>query len=74
MIDLSRNIAADGIGYLYRAAYYMAVGQTELALTFISKAERKIGMKIHIPENKPSRFVAEKILDQYTKLKNSLFR
>lgn len=65
MKKLKNSHYADGIGYLYRAALYMAQGQKELAISFVKTAEEKIGKQIILPKSGNDRYVAEKILDSY---------
>ncbi len=65
MGELKNSQFADGVGYLYRAALYMALGQKKLAVTFLKTAERKIGKRILLPKSEDDKYVAEKILDVY---------
>lgn len=74
------NKLADAIGYLYRTAFYLAKGDSKLALDFLEKAFRNIN-KDHIRFLKPLSekpelikeetkrlYWAEKILDEYKRL------
>ena len=65
MKDIKRSQIADGVGYLYRAAFHMAQGQKKLAESFLKTAEEKLGKKVVLPKNKDDKFIAEKILDEY---------
>lgn len=61
---------SDKIAHLYRAAFYMAKGSSGVALDFLKKSgENFDGLKTKT--EKQRLFWAEKILDQYTKLKFS---
>lgn len=69
------DIKSDGIADLYRAALYLARGADEVALGFLRQAEKKLGQKLierpHILKNRKQQLIwAEKILDQYLRLKN----
>jgi hypothetical protein len=71
------SLRADGIADLYRAALYMGRGADKISLQFLSQAKRKLGRlslpKISLGELKNHQcriFWAEKILDQYYKLKH----
>ena len=77
MGDIKYSKSADGVGYLYRAALYLAKGEREAAVTFLQKAvaqkdtenskELKSLLK-ELTEEKSTTLIAEKILDQYKKL------
>lgn len=69
------DIKSDGIADLYRAALYLTRGANEAGLEFLRKAKKKLGKRIvNAPEKFKNRqqqlFLAEKILDQYIKLKS----
>lgn len=66
---------SDAVADLYRAALYLGRGATEIGLQFLRKAREKLGKKlIRLPAKFKNRqqqlFWAEKILDQYLRLKN----
>ena len=68
---------SDAIADLYRAALYLARGADTVGLAFLQKARKKLGQKIvEIPSvfktRQQQKFWAEKILDQYLKLKEQL--
>jgi len=69
------DIKSDGIADLYRAALYLARGNKEVGLEFLDKARKKLGERLVEPptklENRKKQlFWAEKILDQYLRLKH----
>jgi len=74
---------SDAIGNLYKASYYLARGSGRLAVNFLKKAKEKISDELDLQLikflNHPEDYLkdywyqnywAEKILDQYKKLKN----
>ncbi|PIS14040.1 hypothetical protein COT65_01015 [Candidatus Shapirobacteria bacterium CG09_land_8_20_14_0_10_47_13] len=68
---------SDGIADLYRSALYLAKGADKLGLEFLRKAREKLGRElVKSPDKLKNRqqklLWAEKILDQYTKLRSSL--
>ena len=76
-----KSLASDGVGDLYRAALYLAKGSKQMAVSFLQKAQKKIG-NLDKPVfqflNNPGKSInkkrdnlywAEKILDNYKKLK-----
>lgn len=71
------SLKSDAIANLYRSAFYLAKGSPELGLKFFQKAKNKLGktLKISIPEKlsfpKERLFLAEKILDEYLRLKRT---
>jgi len=70
------DIKSDGIVDAYRAAFYLAKGANKVGLEFLRKARKKLGKKlVKLPHKIKSReqqlFWAEKILDQYSKLRSS---
>jgi hypothetical protein len=59
---------SDEIGNLYRAAFYLAKGSEEVGLGFLSKSGKTFkGLKTNTEKDRL--FWAEKILDEYLKLK-----
>ena len=61
---------SDAAANLYRAAFYLAKGSTSVAMDFFEKSgENFNNLKINSKKNRL--FWAEKILDQYKKLKYS---
>ncbi len=74
MDNIKHSHYADGIGYLYRAAFEMAKGRKEQALAFLSIAEKKTQKKFDFPWERSDIVVAEKILDEYTKLMSEFMR
>jgi len=61
---------SDAAANLYRAAFYLAKGSTSVAMDFLEKSgENFNNLKINSKKNRL--FWAEKILDQYKKLKYS---
>lgn len=66
------SLKADAVANLYRAAFYMAKGATKTGIDFFEKAKARLGLN-QIGEVKTRRqqlYWAEKILDQYQKLKS----
>lgn len=70
---------ADAITDLYRAAYYLALESKETGLFFLQKAKEKLGDKLNLnirkieeQGGKEHLYWAEKILDEYKRLKISL--
>ncbi|HTK03816.1 MAG TPA: hypothetical protein VL401_03565 [Alphaproteobacteria bacterium] len=61
---------SDQIGNLYRSALYLAKGSTEMGLQFLDKSGRKFD-NIKIDNETQRLFWAEKILDEYIKLKHA---
>lgn len=67
---------ADGIADLYRSALYLARGADEVGLEFLRKAREKLGQRLikspdKFKNHRQRLFWAEKILDQYARLKNA---
>ena len=74
------SIESDGIADLYRAALYLARESKDVGISFIEKAQRKLGKKLSIDLetlkkeiNFKSRYDycywAEKVLDEYKRLR-----
>lgn len=66
---------SDGIVDIYRAALYLARGANEMGLEFLEKARKKLGQDIvvfpnEIKTRRQQLVFAEKILDQYLRLKS----
>lgn len=68
------SLRADALANLYRAAYYIAKGATETGVDFFKKARRYLKIKpIGKIKNDKERFYwAEKILDEYQRLRYRL--
>lgn len=69
------DIKSDGLADIYRAALYLARGADKVAWNFLTQAEKKLNERLAKPANRLTnrrqRLVwAEKILDQYLRLKN----
>jgi len=62
---------SDVAGNLYKAAFYLAKGSSSVAMYFLKKSREDFN-DLKIDSKKDKLFWAEKILDQYTKLKYSL--
>ena len=69
----------DAITNLYRAAYYLSLESKETGLNFLQKAKKILGDKIKLDVNKIWKqgednylYWAEKILDEYKRLKTKL--
>ncbi|MGI5826526.1 MAG: hypothetical protein ACOX50_03885 [Patescibacteria group bacterium] len=85
MADLKNNIKADAVGYLYRAAFYLAKGDQASALNFLNTTTQRISQnklliikpllenpKAQLATKQQERYWAEKILDEYRLLFNQL--
>lgn len=68
------NKTSDAIADLYRAAFYLAKHSEKIGISFILKAKLKLGKKmtINMKGIKANSYWAEKVLDEYKKLKMSL--
>lgn len=86
MGEIKYDKQADGVGFLYRAAFYLAKGDAELAVAFLKKALNSIkkdniqilrsvsGKPELIKEKTKQLYWAEKILDEYKRLYFQFFR
>jgi len=68
------DLKSDGIADIYRAALYLARGLDKTGLDFFNKARSKLKEQLVCPPSylksrKLQLFWAEKILDQYLRLK-----
>ncbi|KKQ26133.1 MAG: hypothetical protein US62_C0009G0019 [Candidatus Woesebacteria bacterium GW2011_GWA1_37_8] len=77
MVLNKHDLISDGIVDLYRAAFYLAKGSKEIGLSFFKKAKEKLGDKMSLDirsiifkDNKDDLLRAEKVLDEYKRLKN----
>lgn len=61
---------SDAVANLYRAAFYLAKGSTSVAMDFLEESGENFN-NLKIDSKKNRLFWAEKILDQYKKLKYS---
>lgn len=75
---------SDAIANLYRAALYLARGSREVGLQFLNRARERLGDRLdpkvdliihnkekYLDSSSSCLYWAEKILDQYYKLKNA---
>ena len=62
---------SDKAANLYRAAFYLAKGSKEVGLNFLGKSG-KVFKNIRIDSEKQRLFWAEKVLDEYLKLKHQI--
>ena len=87
MTDLKNDLQADAIGYLYRAAFYLAKGDSVSALNFLNQTaqtipQEKLGQlqplfdqpQDQLVSKQQELFWAEKILDEYRVLLNNIKR
>lgn len=70
MSELKHSTSADGVGYIYRTALYLAKGNVEQALEFLKTAEDKLDLLLPIPHDstvlsEQKEYWAEKALDEY---------
>jgi len=76
MVLNKHDLISDGIVDLYRAAFYLAKGSKEIGLSFFKKAKEKLDKmsldirSIIFKDNKDDLLRAEKVLDEYKRLKN----
>ena len=75
----TNNKSSDAIADLYRASYYLALQSKETGLSFLRKAKEKLGDKLSLDVEEISKqsgqsylYWAEKILDEYKRLKMNL--
>lgn len=63
---------SDAIVNLYRAALYIARGYKETGMDFYQKAKKVLGKRLEFSPDfqRDNLYVAEKILDQYFKLRS----
>jgi|GEM_PF-1771776 len=82
MVLEKSSSVSDGVADLYRAALYLARGSVKLGVIFLKKAQKKLPARYKLggalddlalrPEDsfeEAPLFWAEKILDEYTRLK-----
>lgn len=85
MTDLKNDLQVDAIGYLYRAAFYLAKGDSVTALNFLNQTAQRIPPekldllkplldqpREQLADKQQELYWAEKILDEYKILFNSL--
>jgi len=75
MSEIKYSKKADNIVNLYRCALYLAQGDVDTGLQFLKKAsfpQFNYILKEKLNTEKDQKYWAEKILDQYLILKNSL--
>lgn len=82
MTDLKNSLKADAVGNLYRAAFYLAQGDQNMALSFLQKSSSQINLEnlkplLENPQGEltteaQAKLWAEKTLDEYRKLLNLL--
>jgi hypothetical protein len=65
------SLKADKIADLYRAAFYLANGSKEIAISFLQKSGEEF-RSMNLKGRRNQIFWAEKILDRFQKLKYSL--
>ncbi len=66
---------SDAIANLYRAAFYLAKQSKKVSMTLLVQAKKKLGNKMVLDIDKITNnydFWAEKVLDEYQRLKMSL--
>lgn len=66
-----KSYQSDAVANLYRAALYLARGSEQIGLDFYNKAKSILGneIKIGIDPKKGKIYLAEKILDEYLRLR-----
>ena len=74
---------SDAIANLYRSAYYLGRKSKDVGISFLLKSKKKLGKKLALDVDKIAKgdvfknsydyyYWAEKILDEYKKLKHNL--
>lgn len=70
---------SDAVADLYRASFYLAKESKEVGVSFLLKAKKRLGAKMTLKINQikkdklgNSTFWAEKVLDEYKRLKMNL--
>lgn len=76
-MELKNDLKADAIANLYRSALYLGRGSKEIGISFLKKAKVNLGNSLsikleEIETNNNLKYSAEKILDEYKRLKNIL--
>jgi len=72
-MELKNDLREDAIANLYRSALYLGRGSEKIGLAFFQKAKEKLGDLIHLEVDKINKkFLAEKVLDEYKRLKFNL--
>lgn len=73
-MELKNSKKADAIANLYRSALYLGRGSRGVGIEFFRKAKKNLGETIlldikNIENNRNLKYSAEKILDEYKRLK-----
>lgn len=65
---------SDAIANLYRASFYLAKDSEKIGMSFLLKAKERLGRKLSLDISKVigNSFWAEKVLDEYKRLKRNL--
>ncbi len=70
---------SDCLADLYRASYYLAKNSKKMGILFLLKSQKKLGKKLSLNINKivksdvfKNSYWAEKVLDEYKRLKMGL--
>lgn len=74
-MDLNKySQTSDAIADLYRASFYLAKNSEKTGMSFLLKAKKKLGsrLSLNISEVVADSFWAEKVLDEYKRLKRDL--
>lgn len=75
-MEIKKSLKADALANLYRASLYLARGNAKLGKFFVYKAGRVLNLDILrkiMPYSKNNKIMAEKVLDEYLRLKRSMF-
>ena len=73
------DLTSDAVADLYRASFYLAKRSKDIGISFLKKAKDKLGRKMRLDVKKVAKgktgdysYWAEKILDEYKRLKMNL--
>ncbi|MFH1840682.1 MAG: hypothetical protein ABH807_00785 [Candidatus Shapirobacteria bacterium] len=69
MVLDKKSLKADALANLYRAAYYLAKGQTSTSRLLLARAQKILNFNLDLDASRSDLYWAEKILDQYQKQK-----
>jgi len=76
-MEIKRDKKADALANLYRSALYLARGNVKLGKFLAYRAGRVLNLDILrkiAPYSKSNKIMAEKVLDEYLRLKGKVLR
>jgi hypothetical protein len=68
MVLDKKSLRTDALANLYRAAYYLAKGQTQTGQVFLTRAQKVLNFNLKVDASRSDLYWAEKILDQFNLL------